>query len=448
MSAPEHLHALESEAIHIMREVAAELERPVLMFSGGKDSIVLLRLAEKAFRPGRFPFPVLHVDTGHNFPEVLEYRDRRVERARRAADRRQGPGHDRRRPRARGVGPAQARLLAQPAPDGHAARRDRGGPLRRRVRRRAPRRGARPGEGARLLLPRRARPVGPARAAARAVEPLQRPHPARRARARVPHLQLDRARRVALHRAGGARAAVDLLRPRARGLQARRHAATPCPSTSTPARPSVDGFRALPHGGRHDDHRRRPLRCARDIATVVAEIAATRVTERGETRADDRTSEAAMEDRKRMGTSDAVDDADPPAAAARHRRLRRRRQVDPDRPPAARRQAAARGHARRAAPAGTNGTPDLAAITDGLRAEREQGITIDVAYRYFTTPRRSFIIADTPGHERYTRNMVTGASTAHLAVILIDARNGIDRAVAPPRGALLAARASATSWRR
>ena len=79
MSAPEHLHALESEAIHIMREVAAELERPVLMFSGGKDSIVLLRLAEKAFRPGRFPFPVLHVDTGHNFPEVLEYRDRRVD---------------------------------------------------------------------------------------------------------------------------------------------------------------------------------------------------------------------------------------------------------------------------------------------------------------------------------------------------------------------------------
>ncbi len=75
--------------------------------------------------------------------------------------------------------------------------------------------------------------------------------------------------------------------------------------------------------------------------------------------------------------------------------------------------------------AGTNGTPDLAAITDGLRAEREQGITIDVAYRYFTTPKRSFIIADTPGHERYTRNMVTGASTAHLAVILIDARNGI-----------------------
>jgi sulfate adenylyltransferase subunit 2 len=73
-----HLDELEAEAVHIMREVAAELERPVLLFSGGKDSIVLLRLAEKAFRPGRFPFPLMHVDTGHNFPEVIEYRDRRV----------------------------------------------------------------------------------------------------------------------------------------------------------------------------------------------------------------------------------------------------------------------------------------------------------------------------------------------------------------------------------
>jgi sulfate adenylyltransferase subunit 2 len=80
MNAPPltHLQALEAEAIHVMREVAAELEKPVLLFSGGKDSIVLLRLAEKAFRPGRFPFPLMHVDTGHNFPEVLDFRDRRV----------------------------------------------------------------------------------------------------------------------------------------------------------------------------------------------------------------------------------------------------------------------------------------------------------------------------------------------------------------------------------
>src|SRR3954470_17800222 len=73
-----HLRNLESESIHIMREVAAQFERPVLLFSGGKDSIVLLRLAEKAFRPAGFPFPLMHVDTGHNFPEVIEYRDRRV----------------------------------------------------------------------------------------------------------------------------------------------------------------------------------------------------------------------------------------------------------------------------------------------------------------------------------------------------------------------------------
>ncbi len=74
-----HIEALESESIHIFREVAAEFERPVLLFSGGKDSLVLLRLAEKAFRPGRFPFPIMHVDTGHNFPEVLEFRDRLID---------------------------------------------------------------------------------------------------------------------------------------------------------------------------------------------------------------------------------------------------------------------------------------------------------------------------------------------------------------------------------
>jgi sulfate adenylyltransferase subunit 2 len=73
-----HLDALEAESIFVMREVVAECQRPVLLFSGGKDSIVMLRLAEKAFAPARIPFPVMHVDTGHNFPEVLEFRDRRV----------------------------------------------------------------------------------------------------------------------------------------------------------------------------------------------------------------------------------------------------------------------------------------------------------------------------------------------------------------------------------
>ena len=74
------LDTLESEAIHIIREVVAEFERPVLLFSGGKDSVVVLHLAAKAFYPGKVPFPVLHVDTGHNFPEVIDFRDRTVER--------------------------------------------------------------------------------------------------------------------------------------------------------------------------------------------------------------------------------------------------------------------------------------------------------------------------------------------------------------------------------
>src|SRR5467141_3250958 len=74
----DHLDWLESEAIYILREVAGQCQNPVLFFSGGKDSICLLRLAEKAFRPGRFPFPLMHIDTGHNFSEVIEFRDRRV----------------------------------------------------------------------------------------------------------------------------------------------------------------------------------------------------------------------------------------------------------------------------------------------------------------------------------------------------------------------------------
>jgi sulfate adenylyltransferase subunit 2 len=73
-----HLRSLEAESIHIMREVAAEFERPVVLFSGGKDSIVMLRIAEKAFSPARPPFPLMHIDTGHNFPEVMDFRDKRV----------------------------------------------------------------------------------------------------------------------------------------------------------------------------------------------------------------------------------------------------------------------------------------------------------------------------------------------------------------------------------
>ena len=152
-----HLDALESEAIHIMREVAAELERPVLLFSGGKDSIVLLRLAEKAFRPGRFPFPLMHVDTGHNFPEAIEFRDRRVaELGERLVVASVQESIDKAASSSRQATRPRNQLQTTTAP-----RRDGGARLRRGDRRRTPRRGALAREGADLLVPRRLRPVGP-----------------------------------------------------------------------------------------------------------------------------------------------------------------------------------------------------------------------------------------------------------------------------------------------
>ena len=152
----DELRLLEAEAVHIIREVVAELQKPVLLFSAGKDSIVLLRLAEKAFRPSPLPFPVLHVDTGHNFPEVIEFRDRRINEhghtlivgsvqetidSGRSAD----PGR---------------RRVTQPPADPHAAGRAGGRRFRRRIRRRPSRRGAGPRQRAHPELPRRVRPVG------------------------------------------------------------------------------------------------------------------------------------------------------------------------------------------------------------------------------------------------------------------------------------------------
>ena len=169
------LDVLESESIHVIREVAAEFERPALLFSGGKDSVVMLALAEKAFRPARIPFPVMHVDTGHNFSEVIEFRDKRAAELGVRLDRRLRAGIHRRGPGDRGDRP-----LGQPEPaaDRHAAGRDRGAPFRRAVRRRAAGRGEGPRQGAGVLVPRRLRPVGPEEPAARAVEPLQHPDPA------------------------------------------------------------------------------------------------------------------------------------------------------------------------------------------------------------------------------------------------------------------------------
>ena len=242
----------------------------------------------------------MHVDTGHNFPEVIEFRDRLRRGARRAADRRLRAGVDRQGPRRRGDRPAR---LAQPAADRHAARRDRRARLRRRVRRRPPRRGARPREGAHLLLPRRLRPVGPEEASGPSCGTSTTAASARastcacsrsptgpsstcgstspREELELPSIYFAHEREV-FARDGMLYAASDVRRADGR-------------------RGAVHRVRPLPHRRRHELHRRGALRRPRRCETVVAEIAATRITERGETRADDRATEAAMEDRKREG---------------------------------------------------------------------------------------------------------------------------------------------------
>ena len=280
--------ALEAEAIHVIREVAAELERPVLLFSGGKDSIVLLRLAEKAFRPAPLPVPGHARRHGPQLP-----RGDRVPRPRASpssaselivASVQESIDNGR---VAEETGPRASRnrlqtvtLLDAIAEHGFDAAF--GGARRDEERARAKER--------MFSLPRRLRPVGPAPPAAGAVGPLQRPRPPRRARARVPALQLDRARRLGVHRRRGA----SSCRRSTSRTSARCSSATGC---STPSRDYVELHRrrgavhrvgALPHGRRHDAA---PARCARRATTledVVAEIAATRITERGETRADDR----------------------------------------------------------------------------------------------------------------------------------------------------------------
>ncbi len=217
-----HLDALESEAIHIMREVAAELERPVLLFSGGKDSIVLLRLAEKAFRPGRFPFPLMHVDTGPQLPRGDRVPRPPRGRARRAArsSHRVQESIDTGRV-VEQTGPRASRNRLQTTTLLDAIDRAR---LRRRDRRRAPRRGALARERADLLLPRRLRPVGSAARSGPSSGTSTTADPQGRAGAGLPDLQLDRARRVAVRRARAARASGDLLRARAGGVRARRDA--------------------------------------------------------------------------------------------------------------------------------------------------------------------------------------------------------------------------------
>ena len=347
--------------------------------------------------PARFPFPVLHVDTGHNFPEVLEFRDRRVEElGERLIVASVQDSID--AGRVREEGPVQARHVAQPAADRDAARRDRA------------RTASTPRSAARAATrSARGRRSGSSPSATTSASGTRAPSApscgtsTTAASARGEHVrvfplsnwtELDVWHYIA---AGGARAAVDLLRARARGVRARRDAATPVseyvePPTTARSRPSSVRYRTV------------------GDMTITGAVRSTRAdVDDGDRRDRGHARHRARRDARRrphLGGRDGgpqargllLDDATRVAAAApRHRRLGRRRQVDPDRPAAATTPSCSSTTRSTRCTERRDGAPDLAPLTDGLRAEREQGITIDVAYRYFATPRRSFIIADTPG---------------------------------------------------
>ena len=298
LAAPTHLQVLEAESIHVIREVAAELERPVLLFSGGKDSIVLLRLAQKAFRPAAIPFPVMHVDTGHNFPEVLEFRDRRVDElgvqlivasVQESIDR--GRVRDERGPRA-----SRNRLQTTTLLDAievHGFDAAFGGARRDEERARAKER------------------IFSFRDDFGQWDP-------RRQRAELWNLYNGRIRRGEHVRVFPLSNWTELdvwEYIRAEGLElpsiyfaherevfsrdGMLYAVCEWVERADGEEPFVASVRYRTVGDMTITGAVRST--ATDVDAVVAEIAATRVTERGETRADDRTSEAAMEDRKREG---------------------------------------------------------------------------------------------------------------------------------------------------
>ena len=382
--------------------------------------------------PGRFPFPLLHIDTGHNFPEVIAFRDRRAAELGERADRALGGGLDR-AGRVRPDAPDESRNRA---PVGDAARRDRGIRLRRLHRRRPPRRGKGARQGAHLLVPRRVRPMGSEEPAARAVESVQRAACIRGEHVRVFPISNWTELDVWQYIAREALAVPSIYFAHTRARRAPRHGAL-VPVTRAHAAAQGEASRgdlgALPHGRRHHLHGAGRIRTPpRSTRSSPRRRATTHHRARRDAprRPDPRRVDGTAQEGGvfLMSARERIEIARPWRAALPHRRQRRRRQEHADRAPALRHQGDPRRPARPRSSARRSGAArplDLSLLTDGLVAEREQGITIDVAYRYFATALRKFIIADAPGHEQYTRNMVTAASTAQLAILLVDARHGV-----------------------
>ncbi len=294
---PDHLDLLEAHAVFVLREVAAECERPVLLFSGGKDSAVLLRLAEKAFRPGRFPFPVMHVDTGHNFDEVLDYRDKRM------ADLGEEllvasvqDSIDRRRVADPGAGGSRNRLQSVTlldAVNAHSFDACIGGARRDEDKARAKERVLSFGDAFGQWDPRNQRPElwhlyhGRVRKGEhlRAFPlsdwtELDIWHYIRRERITLPSIYFGH-RRAVVERQGMLLAVSDWV----------------VPASGEVVEDAVVRFRTVGDATCTGAIRSSAL----TVDEVIAEVASSRVSERGATRADDRFSETSMEDRKREG---------------------------------------------------------------------------------------------------------------------------------------------------
>ena len=294
-----HLRALESESIHIIREAVAESENPVLLFSGGKDSALVLRLAVKAFWPARLPFPVMHVDTGHNFDEVIEFRDRAIAELEIdliVASVQEAIDHGR---VTEETGPRASRNRLQTetllnAIDKHRFDMVFGGARRDEEKARAKERVFSFRDEFGQWDPKNQRPE--------LCGPLQRTPSQRRAHAGLPDLQLDGDGRLAVHRGGGHRAPVRLFLASPAGVRAGRDAhgriALPPPLRRGRVFEAVVRFRTVGDmtctGGFEST--------ASSVRDIIEEVSAiSRITERGASRADDRTADAAMEDRKREG---------------------------------------------------------------------------------------------------------------------------------------------------
>ena len=445
-----YLRQLEAESIHIMREVAAEFRNPVMLYSIGKDSSVMLHLALKAFYPGKPPFPLLHVDTTWKFREMIAFRDPEA--------RRLGLDlivHTNEQGVQDGISPIthgsalytdimKTEALKQ-ALAAHGFDAAFGGARRDEEKSRAKERVFSFRNAAQNWDPKRQRPelwhiantkIGPGESMR--VFPLSN------------WTELDvwtyiylenipvvplyfAADRPVVERGGTLIMVDDERLP----LDAEREAR--------------DGARALPHARLLSTHRRHPVRGGDGagnhrgadrhalfgtpgprhrprsgrvdgeeeagglfLMPRLSVVGGSGQTDAGE-RVDARI--AAEEDRGllRFLTCGSVDDG---KSTLIGRLLYDSHLVFED-------QMQSAGHGQRRAGAGRAAPLDLALLIDGLQAEREQKITIDVAYRYFSTPRRKFIVADTPGHVQYTRNMATGASNCDFAVLLVDARSGI-----------------------